>query len=386
LAKPEGVPVTPAVLSWAIAESGYSLEEVAHKVGVSPVLLSEWAHEGTEQRPSLGQVKDLAAALKRTPATFLLPHPPDRPPVAAKFRNRGGRASPTPEERRYLREAARLQRTASWLVRELGRPLPGVPVVALNANAEAAAVEAREDFCQRAPAATNVTPAAAFRSWRSALEDAGLLVFAFPMGLDGIAGFSLWDERAPVIAVNTALNYQARSFTLFHEYAHLLTRTSSLCLEADGAKLGAPTDVAERWCEEFAAAALLPWDAVAAFLRTRGYGPTDRVTDLAIPKAIALRFNTSWRAATLRLIERQMASWDLYREIPRIADAKERRGGNRGDDEEPRNRLVIRGEQYGHRTIDLFMDAAERNVLSRTDVLDYLDVPDTVLDRPRPHF
>lgn len=379
--KAEGVPVTPEVLSWAIAESGHSLEMVAEKVGVSPQVLGEWLHAGTDKRPSPSQVKELATALNRTPATFLLPRPPARPAPRTQFRSRGGRNAAAPVERRYLREAARLQRTASWLVRELERPLPRVPAIAVTADAESVAHEARAELSATAPPVTQVTPAAAFRAWRSVLEAAGLLVFAFPMGRDGIAGFSLWDDRAPVIAVNTAQNHQARSFTLFHEYGHLLTRTSSLCLEADGAYVGTPLDGAERWCEEFAAAVLLPWNEVVSFLRGRGYGPDRPVIDLETPKAMARHFNSSLRAATLRLIANGMATWDLYRQIPRVADAKEERGGTHNDDDDRRDRLVIRGEQYGQGTVDLFLDAAHRNVLSRTDVLDYLDVPDTTLDR-----
>ncbi len=92
--------------------------------------------------------------------------------------------------------------------------------------------------------------------WRSRLRDSA-------------RGFSLWDDDAPLIAVNSAWNPAARVYTLFHEYGHLLSRTSSVCLERVGVKISRPTDPAERWCKEFAAAALLPWSGVSKVLKDR---------------------------------------------------------------------------------------------------------------------
>ena len=377
------VPITPSVLTWAIEESGFSIEEIADRIGVSTSVLNTWLSEDSEERPSLGQVRELAIILKRTPATLLLPAPPAIKPSPAKFRNRGGdRSSPNPEERRYLREAARLQRAASWVVSTLSREKPNLPGAQLTTTPEGAAADIRERFGADAlhtdPEQT--TAAQSFRAWRHVVEDAGVLVFLFPMGPESVAGFSLWDERAPVIAINTSMNHAARSFTLFHECGHLLTRTSSLCLETDGTRLGTPADAAERWCEEFAAAVLLPWDKVASVLSELGVRGRRQVDDPEVPKAIARRFGVSWRAATIRLIERGHAGWDLYRRIPPSADAKSR-GGPTPNDDATRDRFTIRVDQYGNRTIELFIDALNRNVMSRTDVLDYLDVPDAALDR-----
>ena len=63
--------------------------------------------------------------------------------------------------------------------------------------------------------------AIAFDHWRRALEDAGHVVLLVSIGKASCRGFSAWDPRAPVIAVNTAWNEEARIYTLFHEFAHL---------------------------------------------------------------------------------------------------------------------------------------------------------------------
>ena len=76
------------------------------------------------------------------------------------------------------------------------------------------------------------------------------------MGKDNIRGFGASDDYAPLVAVNTAYHPTARIFTLFHEVAHLLTRTDAACQSFvfPDQQYGS----IERWCERFAAAYLLP--------------------------------------------------------------------------------------------------------------------------------
>jgi hypothetical protein len=96
-----------------------------------------------------------------------------------------------------------------------------------------------------------------------------------------------------------------------------------------------------------------------------------------VPRAIANAFKVSWRAATIRLIERGVATWGLYSAIPPHVDLK-RRGGGGG---EGRDRGEIRLDQYGRKTLGLFLRALDRQVMGRSELLDYLDVPDAALDR-----
>src|SRR5262249_11625660 len=107
----------------------------------------------------------------------------------------------------------------------------------------------------------------AFQEWRDAVEKQGIFVFLLAMGRDACRGFSLYDDRAPIIAINTWWNAAARSFSLFHEYAHLVTRTSSICAQDGRLDIANTADPAERWCEEFGASILLPADDVMRILR-----------------------------------------------------------------------------------------------------------------------
>ena len=379
MAKTTPVPITPAVLKWAIRESGYTDVQVADELGVPVTQLRAWL-AGAE-RPSLTHFRKLAVLLKRTPATFLLPAVPPQPdrPVAYRHPPEASRTTANPDERRYLREATRLQEIVAWLIGQLGENPPRVPEYDLTTDVERAAQNLRQRLQPLMPSTLHnwSSHGQAFDAWRAALEAAGILVFLFPLGKQEARGFSLWDDRAPLIAVNTAWNDAARIFTLFHECGHLLTRTNSVCLERSAGRLSRPTDRAERWCEEFAAAVLLPWGAVTDLLRLRfNWRAGDEITSLDVPRAISNAFKVSWRAATFRLIERGAASWSLYQRIPPITDKKSGGGAAEG-----RDRGQIRADQYGWRAINLFVRAMDRQVLGRADVLDYLDVPDTALDR-----
>jgi Zn-dependent peptidase ImmA (M78 family)/transcriptional regulator with XRE-family HTH domain len=370
------VPVTPSVVQWAIAESGYSVEEIAQTLGVPPPVLNEWLTG--RSKPNLTAARKLASKLHRPFAAFLLPDPPRSRPLAVEFRHPVGvQRELNPEERRFLRRAARFQEVLSWLTRELAIDKAQTPSASLD--------DLDDDPASVAATTRNLlgvstvdqkewpTPSVAFDEWREALERTGHLVFQFSLGKESCRGFSLWDDYAPVVAVNTAWNETARIFTLFHEMAHLITRTSSACVES--VRTAPRTDPVERWCERFAADVLMPAHDVEATLRGNGWRPGLRVQDLGIPTRVARQYKVSLRAAVIRLIDLEVATWDLYDSIPPISDKKPRGGGGGG-----RDRTQIREDQFGDRVTSIFAAAVEHDVLSRSQAVEFLDIPDVSFD------
>ena len=364
------VPVTAAVVDWAIRESGYSLEDLAAKLRIPPETLRAWA--GGEEQPGLTHLRALAAKLKRPLAAFLLPEPPVLPQPAVAFRSPPGteRRQLNPIERRYLREAGRLQRFLSWIAKELGEEPVVLPPEHVDADPEGAAARVRAPFGVTLEQQERWASArAAFAAWRQALEDEGVLVFAFSMGQTSCRGFSLSDDYAPLVAVNTAWLASARIFTLFHEYGHLVTRTDSACLQGTRRWTSQAADGPERWCELFAAALLMPSDAVRQYLAQRRDGRPDRVIS-----TVANYFSVSQRAAALRLVKLGYITWDDYEALPPFEPKPS--GSGMG-----RDRTQLREDQYGSRTTGLVGHALRREVIGRGDVLDYLDVPESAIDR-----
>jgi Zn-dependent peptidase ImmA (M78 family) len=367
------IPITPSVLRWAIAESGYAHEDVARAVGVESSVLRSWT--SGESSPTLSHARKLAGKLHRPLAALLLPAPPENRPVAVEFRHpQNERRDLNVDERRYIRRASRLQEIMSWISRGLQLESAQTPLASAGDDPAAVATVIREflkvDVSQQREWQN---PAIAFDRWRESLERYGHLVFLFSLGKESSQGFSLWDEFAPLVAVNTAWNESARIFTMFHEFGHLVTRTSSACLEPR--RTSSRTDPLERWCEQFAASVLMPTRDVQATLRGQGWHSGVQVTDLSLAKRLASLYKVSLRASVIRMIEIGAATWALYDQIPPISDAKPAGGGGKG-----RSRIEIREDQLGDRASFLFVEAVNREILDRSQAIEFLDIPEVTFD------
>ena len=275
-------------------------------------------------------------------------------------------------ERRFLRRARRQQDIIGWLSQELNEPAPHIPRHSPSDSPTKAGAVIRDrlniEFSQQA---NWTSPARAFDHWREAVGGIGVTVFVYSLGRDSCNGFSLWHERAPVIVVSSAWREEARIFTLFHELGHLLLRGSSACLERVGRLRNDPI---ERWCEQF-----LPQSSCPPGLSTRscrGSGRSAPSANSASRATVARRARVSLRAATLRLIELGRAGWELYDDIPPVTDRKPEGGGGGGG----RNRLAIKEDEFGSRAARVFVDAVRNDLLSRSQAVEYLDIPDEAFD------
>jgi Zn-dependent peptidase ImmA (M78 family) len=82
-------------------------------------------------------------------------------------------------------------------------------------------------------------------------------VFQFPMPVEEIRGFSLIrEEYPPVIVISSKDAPNGRIFTLFHEYCHILSGNSGLCIPSEVVDEG-HRDI-EKFCNEFAGNFLVP--------------------------------------------------------------------------------------------------------------------------------
>ena len=73
-----------------------------------------------------------------------------------------------------------------------------------------------------------------FNFWRGLLERQGVLVFqTTKIALTTFRGLSVHHDTLPIVVLNGADAANGRGFTLFHEVAHLVNRTSGLCVLDD---------------------------------------------------------------------------------------------------------------------------------------------------------
>ena len=279
-------PVTPEVVAWAIDESGMSMEEIARKVEVGAADISAWVEGGG--KPTKGQLTRFAETLRRPRAMFFLPEAPKVDSLPHGLRKPAGATDQRElifKERLFVRRARYLQEFVATLVEDA----PSLPVANSGDDAGEVAVRLRRWTGVSVEQRRSWSDAAqSFRGWREAIEARGVTVLALPLGKKSIRGFALRDERAPVIAVNTADIIEARGFTLFHELAHLVLDTDSACSDRNDGGL-------ERWCDRVASRVLIPRSELRTTVAATALDGLDLV------KHAANRFGISRRAAAIAL-------------------------------------------------------------------------------------
>jgi Zn-dependent peptidase ImmA (M78 family) len=373
--KAKQVPINPEVLKWAIKESGYSEKELVDKLQITQELFSTWIH-GTK-KPSITEFKKLSSALKRPTATFFLPSPPESilPKVDYRHSIKEVREKPNPQEILKLREVVRIQKILSWIQLELGKEKIKLEKVNISEAPDIVASKIRNELGLNITIAIDAKNSSqAYQHWRNSLYENGIFVFQVQMGTRSSRGFSIWDDYAPIIAVNTAWNTEAKIFTVFHELGHLLTRKNSICVNLSQQTLSKKDDPEEKWCEYFAAAILLPWDEVKSHLSKKFNRKNEsKIEDIEIVRSISTHFKVSMRAAALNLIVHDVADWKLYAEIPKGSDDKKPGRGPKW----------IRHERklssYGDNTVRLFLKAVNDDLITWSDALSYLDTTDSEL-------
>ena len=263
---PETV-VDPAILIWARATSGLSIEEAAARIATKPERVADW--ENGEGAPSMAQLRKMAAIYKRLLSDFYLPAVPKEDPLPHDFRRMPGQVALTYS--RALRVQLRQARERRQLALDLADDLDGaLPVVTgrlrQDDDPERAGVGLRAllrvDLVEQR---TWRDPRTAYNAWRSAAERAGILVFqAAGVAPAEMLGFSLGTRPLPVIGVNRKLRPNGRTFTLLHECVHVFLEQSSICDIEEGALRPPEEQRIEVFCNAVAGAALVPLDALLA--------------------------------------------------------------------------------------------------------------------------
>ncbi|QHP89364.1 ImmA/IrrE family metallo-endopeptidase [Mycolicibacterium monacense DSM 44395] len=127
-----------------------------------------------------------------------------------------------------------------------------------------------------------------FSFWRGLLEDNGILVLqTTKIPLETFRGLSVHHDELPVVIVNGGDSPAGRTFTLFHEVAHLINRTSGLCALRE-------TVNEEALANNFSAAFLMPETAVRMNI-------LDDVEPGKVADHLARHFKVSALAAAVRL-------------------------------------------------------------------------------------
>ena len=129
-----------------------------------------------------------------------------------------------------MRWARRLQDLTSWVLRDEGSPEARLRQYRPSQDpVEIAVFERSQSGISTAEQFAWTSTSEAFRSWRGHLKTGNPGSCSSQWARTTSADSGRGDDYAPSVAVNTAYHPTAWIFTLFHEVAHLLTRTDAAC-------------------------------------------------------------------------------------------------------------------------------------------------------------
>ncbi len=382
----QAIAVNPSLLAWAHVESGYAMERVAKRLQVKEERVEAW--EKGERQPTLRQVEKLARFFHRPLSVFFMPRPPQLPPLAAEYR-RLPEVEPgheSPELRLALRQMLTRRENALNLMGELGEP---VPEFSLRAHlSEPPAVVG-----QRLRLTTEVDMAAqlgwmneweAWRVWRAAVEQLGVMVFQFvKVSLNEVRGLALLRMPMPVAAINGKEMPEAKAFTLFHEVVHLMLAAGDEEAPAARERRGGNEWMeVERFAEVAASHALVPEDALRGVVDQLGLQRAS--WDIGNVRRLAKRFRLTPLAVATRLRESGFMTWAQYRQWREqwqayVETLPPRRSGFATPMEKAVNRA-------GRPFAQLVLEALSANRISSVDASRYLDLKFEHFDKLRVHL
>lgn len=358
----EKVLVPAGTLTWARERVSMDVADAALGAKRDPADLQAW--EKGEAVP-LDVLRELAKAYGVPLAAFLWSNPKKEPLPTVDRRKYAGVDDPrtTPELAKALRRSAGLQTLAIRLHEELdARPFEAVPEdIDPDALAEQERVSLGVTVAQQFEWADEWE---AFRKWRSAVEHRGIYVMQAFMRNSDVRAFSLHGDP-PVIVLDRSDWIKARIFSIAHEYGHVITGGSGICIPGYRGAIGV-----ESYCNRFAGTLLVPSDALTADEDAKDIASGMAASSWRV-KHIANKFKVSPSVLWYRL--RQVgyissatfeAAWDdWYNWRPTPSDG----GGG-----QETAKAVVR--DYGVKFPELLLNASRRGFLTAADVTGYLGV------------
>jgi len=358
----------PAVLKWARESAGIPATKVAERLGISQELINQWESGG--KRPTLRQLEELANSIYKRPlAAFFLPSPPKEPPPPKDFRTFDSRgAQPlSPKTLLAIRRARRLQILSTELARSLDIiSKPRFPKLSLDQKPEQAAAELRKTFKIDVSTQRRWKNAGeALDQWQRVVQSQQIHVFQMSMPLDESRALSLTHEYFPAIVLNAKDSVNAKIFSLFHEYCHILLNDGGLC----GDMLSADGQDVEKYCNHLAGAILVPGEALLAHPIVASNSRKSDWSDEALMN-LSAEFKVSQIVILRRLLVHQKTTQEFYARKHEEGLAKSRSKAKiiMHAPKPPRKCVRNNGVPF----ISMVLEAHRKDKITYSDVADYL--------------
>lgn len=250
--------INPEILKWARLTIGYNFDTASKKIGVSSETLQDW-EKGIEEAP-VSKLRKFADVYKRATSVFLLNVIPEEN-VSTKFRNLlyDNLQSFSTDTLLAIRQAIRIQNLAKDAFdlkqNQFLIDLKNLKIV--TGEYEKTALEIIKLLGLNEELITK--PKGEFEQlnlWKNAIEAKGIYIIELGFNKEEAKGFAIYDDIAPVIALNTNDLPKVRIFTLLHELSHFVMQTDAI--DDNESLINFTGDKSETICNYLAGSALVP--------------------------------------------------------------------------------------------------------------------------------
>jgi len=363
------IKTNPEVLKWARDSLVLSKPKAAESIRISISRLEQL--EKGEKFPSMDELKSMAKTYNRTVATLLLQKPLKEKPLPKDRRTIDSAKLDIFHEKTIMavRKARALVSSLIELKEEAGLPIQPFQ---LSANIEESPVAIAEILrkewkLDEYRQLENVNEA--LDAYIEHVESLGVAIFQLSLTQDNLRGFSLIDEKMPVIAIKRGGEQPtSKIFTLFHELGHILLNEGSIC----DINFDPNAKQIEKWCNAFAAELLVPSAQLLQMNLVRKYASNNEKKwtkkDLI---ELANHFHVGPLAILRCLLENNLTTSTFYKEKhdiwnkPAYGISKTPEGRNI-----PKETINERGHAY----ISLAFKAFDQNKIDLKDLSDFLGV------------
>ncbi len=301
------------MLIWARGETPFATttDVEAQKKGIKAEKLEMW--ENGEDLPSINEAKMLASLYKVPFASFFLSSPPVKSPKNYVDRRTYGGTVYRETSYGLWKEIERITQNRKIMLdyNDEQTNYEEIPSFDFTASVKDIARTMRDFLGIKPPYRTkSLYKGNAFSYFREILENNGIIVAQIAeVSLEEMKGLSIYYDKYPIIAVNNKDYERAKVFSLFHELAHIIRRSSSLCM----IDFDERNDKEEKLCDRIAAEILMPESSIKATaieLKKEYYGWTTRCLH-----AIGDRFAVSAAAVIMRLYELNIIPYPEYQKL-----------------------------------------------------------------------
>jgi len=247
------------MLVWARSETPFALstEQLSLRFPrFSSEKIDKW--ESGEELPSIREAKDLAKIYRLPFACFYLSEAPAKKPKRYTDRRTALGTEYGVMSYELWDEISRICADRETLIEfsdDDTYPVISIPTVTTSASVEVVSAVIRDflnlplSFKYKKEYGNN-----SFNYFRDVLERHGIIVAQISsVSLSEMKGLSIYEDRFPIVAINNKDYERAKTFSLFHEVAHLIRRSSSLCLIDDDER----NDDEEKICDRIATEVLM---------------------------------------------------------------------------------------------------------------------------------